>query len=110
MKIEKQENYILFTSEEKLLGKLLPLFLKSVEDYKNSNIILQISDNINASITDFSLFLRIAEQKKENGTSFVIVNSNVNIDDFPDNFNITPTLQEAIDILDMEAMERELGF
>ncbi|WP_166386271.1 hypothetical protein [Polaribacter sp. 11A2H] len=110
MKIEKKENYILFTSEEKLLDKLLPLFLKSVEDFKNANIILQISDNINASIKDFSLFLRIAAQKKENGTSFVLVNYSINIDDFPENFNITPTVQEAIDVIEMEAMERELGF
>ena len=110
MKIEKQENYILFTSEEKQFGKLLPLFLKSIEDYKSSNIILQISDNINASIKDFSLFLRIAAQKKENGTSFVLVNSSINIDDFPESINITPTVQEAIDVIEMEAMERELGF
>lgn len=32
------------------------------------------------------------------------------MDDFPENFNIVPTLIEAVDILEMEAMERELGF
>ena len=52
----------------------------------------------------------IADQKKENGTSFVVVNSEIDVDDFPDNFNIVPTLREAEDVLEMEAIERELGF
>ena len=51
-----------------------------------------------------------AEQKKENGTSFVVLNSSVNADDFAENLNIVPTLQEAEDILEMETIERELGF
>jgi hypothetical protein len=33
----------------------------------------------------------------------------MNADDFPENFNIVPTLIEAEDILEMENMERELG-
>jgi hypothetical protein len=32
------------------------------------------------------------------------------MDDFPENFNIVPTLTEAEDVLEMESMERELGF
>ncbi|MGK0448376.1 MAG: hypothetical protein ACJA2M_002166 [Polaribacter sp.] len=36
--------------------------------------------------------------------------NNINIHDFPENFNIVPSLIEAEDILEMEAMERELGF
>lgn len=52
----------------------------------------------------------IAEEKQQNGTSFVIVNSVIDIDNFPENLNIVPTLQEAEDILEMEAIERELGF
>ena len=32
------------------------------------------------------------------------------MDDFPEDFNIVPTLIEAEDIIEMENMERELGF
>ena len=34
----------------------------------------------------------------------------IEIDDFPEELNIVPTLIEAEDIIDMENMERELGF
>ncbi|OAD45008.1 hypothetical protein [Polaribacter atrinae] len=110
MKIDKKEAYTLILSEENSFSEFYNSFLKEEEKRSKEHIIIQISDNIDATVKDLSLFLRVATQKKENGTSFVLVNSNINIDDFPDNFNITPTLQEAIDVIEMEAMERELGF
>jgi hypothetical protein len=42
--------------------------------------------------------------------SFVMVKPNIDIDDFPETLNIVPTLQEAEDVLEMEAIERDLGF
>ena len=110
MKILKKDTYTLISSDEKSFSEFYNSFLIEEEKRSKEHIIIQISDNINASIKDFSLFLRIAAQKKENGTSFVLVNSSINIDDFPEDFNITPTVQEAIDVIEMEAMERELGF
>ena len=74
------------------------------------NLIVQISNEINITKEDFLLFLSIAKQKKENSTSLVIVYKDINIDDFPEDFNIVPTLVEAEDIIEMEAIERELGF
>ncbi|PQJ73743.1 hypothetical protein [Polaribacter butkevichii] len=110
MQIDQKETYTIISCEENTFSEFYDSFLIEEEKRQKENIIVQISNDCKASIKEFLLFLRIAEQKKENGTSFVIVNSNVNIDDFPDSLNITPTLQEAIDVLEMEAMERELGF
>ena len=73
-------------------------------------MVLLVPGTLKVSKKEFLQFLDFSEYKKENGTSFVIVNSNINIDDFPENFNIVPTLQEAEDILEMEAIERELEF
>jgi hypothetical protein len=81
-----------------------------IEAFKKVHVVLQISEEINIKNKEFSLFLNIAEQKKEEGTSFVIINSVVNIDMFAESINIVPTLQEAEDILEMEAIERSLGF
>ncbi|MBU3012970.1 hypothetical protein KO506_16275 [Polaribacter vadi] len=110
MKIEKKEKYTLISSDENSFSSFFESFSEKVSSYKNDHLILQISNNLYVKNEEFSLFLDIIEQKKENKTSFVIVKSNINIDDFRDNFNIAPTLIEAVDILEMEAMERELGF
>ena len=110
MLLEKKEKYTLITSDENSFLDFYSTFTEKKELLKKEYLLLQIHNKINTSFEDFLLFLSIAEEKKENGTSFVIVNSNINIDDFPDNFNIVPTLIEAEDIIEMEAMERELGF
>jgi hypothetical protein len=110
MLIEKKENYILINTDENLFSEFYNSFLKKEQGFEKENLILQISNNINATKEDFLLLLSIAEQKKENGTSFVLVCNTINIDNYPESFNIVPTLLEARDIIEMEAMERELGF
>jgi hypothetical protein len=110
MKIENKEKYTLISSTEVLFSKFHDNFLEALPSLENQNLILHISDSINVTRDNFSLYLSISEQKKENGTSFVVIYKTINIDDLPDNFNIVPTLIEAEDILEMEAMERELGF
>tara|TARA_R110001592_G_scaffold67669_2_gene207461 strand:+ start:3415 stop:3741 length:327 start_codon:yes stop_codon:yes gene_type:complete len=108
MIVEKKENYTLISSDEDSFSDFYPSFLKLEKDCKEEHLVLQISNNINITQEEFSLFL--VNIKKESGKSFVIVYNNVNIDDLPQNFNIVPTLLEAEDILEMEAIERELGF
>lgn len=110
MLIEKKENYKLIYSDENSFSKFYSSFLKKEKEFDKENLIVQISNEINITKEDFLLFLSIAKQKKENSTSLVIVYKDINIDDFPEDFNIVPTLVEAEDIIEMEAIERELGF
>ena len=110
MLIEKKENYKLIYSDENSFSKFYSSFLKKEKEFDKENLIVQISNDINITKEDFLLFLSIAKQKKENSTSLVIVYKDINIDDFPEDFNIVPTLVEAEDIIQMEAIERELGF
>ena len=55
-------------------------------------------------------FLQISNTHREAKHSFVIVSSKIDIDQSPDALIIVPTLQEAHDIIEMEEMERDLGF
>jgi hypothetical protein len=40
----------------------------------------------------------------------VIVTDRVDFDEMPDEIVVVPTLQEAYDIIEMEEIERDLGF
>jgi hypothetical protein len=108
MIVEKKENYTLISSDEDSFSDFYTSFFKLQKNRKEEHLVLQISNNINITQEEFSLFL--INIKKEPDKSFVIVYNKVNIDDLPQNLNIVPTLLEAEDILEMEAMERELGF
>ncbi|MEJ6675916.1 MAG: hypothetical protein QNK88_10515 [Polaribacter sp.] len=110
MIVDKKDKYTLISSNEHSLKAFQSSFFEMIEAFKKVHVVLQISEEINIKNKEFSLFLNIAEQKKEEGTSFVIINSVVNIDMFAESINIVPTLQEAEDILEMEAIERSLGF
>ena len=110
MQIEKKEGFSLITFDNRPFSNLFKSFLEFEKTNKEENIIIQFSEDVNILKEDFFLFLSIAKQKKENGTSFVIINDEIEVDDFPEYFNIIPTLQEAEDIIEMENIERELGF
>ena len=110
MQIVKKENLTIISSDEDSFSVFYDAFLIEEKKRQEENIILQVFENINVSKEEFLLFLDIAALKKENGTSFVIVNSVIDVDDFPEDFNIVPTLQEAEDVIEMENIERALGF
>ena len=77
---------------------------------KVNHIVIKLSDNLNISEEILSLFLDKAKALKKNGMSFVVVKKGIDVDDFSEELNIVPTLQEAEDVLEMEAIERDLGF
>jgi hypothetical protein len=110
MKIEKKDTYTLISSDESSLKVFQNSLFEKINDFETAHLILQISDGVQMNNKEFSLFLNIAKQKQQNKTSFVIINSYIQSDDFPDYLNVVPTLQEAEDILEMETIERELGF
>lgn len=57
---------------------------------------------------NISFFLETTKIQKINNKSFVVVKNGIDIDKIPELLNITPTLVEAEDILEMEAIERDL--
>ena len=73
--------------------------------YGNNNIIIDLK---NVIIKDFLLFFKSLEnnQKKKN-KSLVFLTSN--IDNNGEDLNLIPTLQEALDFIDLEEIERDLN-
>lgn len=110
MQIERKEKYTLIHTKENSFDNFLKEISNILQNFENEDLILEISNFINFKEEDFSLLLDVKTKKNKNGTSFVIVNKNVSIDNLPESLNIAPTITEAEDILEIEAIERELGF
>lgn len=110
MLVDQKENYTLLTADEATFLEFYTVLKTFEEKHKKEHFIINFSNKINISKQDYLLLLTMATQKKENGTSFVLIKKDVQVDDFPEAFNIVPTLTEAIDVLEMEAIERDLGF
>lgn len=81
---------------------------KSMENLKNDNLILNLFSFEELSAGDVLEFLQISNSHRSNGKSFVIVTNKVAFDELPDEIIVTPTVQEAKDIIEMEEIERDL--
>lgn len=110
MKITTNQNYILITSDENSFSNFFNAFTSEKQDEVSNHKIIQLSENLNTTVKDLSLFLNIADSHRSNGMSFVIICNGIDIDNIPDEINIVPTIVEAEDILEMDAIERDLGF
>ena len=108
--IEQKEAYIYVSSNDASFGDFLMNFEEEHAVIAEKHIIISISESFKATEKDILSFLNYAEIHQKNGTTFVVVCTNVEVDSFPEAFNIVPTLQEAEDVLEMENIQRDLGF
>ncbi|MGB2088486.1 MAG: ribonuclease Z, partial [Psychroflexus salarius] len=61
-------------------------------------------------LNDLLNFLKLSNHYKSNKKSFVIVAPQIDVHQVPEELAIVPTLNEAFDIIEMENIERDLGF
>ena len=110
MNIHKTETYTELKFENISAQEIVKAIDNCISDFNNQNLIINLSEKINIKVEDFSLFLNLSKVRKGLGTSFVLVYKGIEIDDIPDEINVVPSLEEAFDIIEMEAIERDLGF
>lgn len=80
------------------------------ENFKEENLVIDLLEFENISAKELLHFLPLSKQHRSDKKSFVIVNKAVNIDEVPEELLVVPTLPEAEDIVQMEEIERDLGF
>ncbi|WP_457616192.1 hypothetical protein [Lutibacter sp.] len=110
MIITENKDYTLVKPSQNSVEEFYHEFKNKYLDFNNKHLIIDFSEKFNTTIKEILLFLTLSEQHKKNGTSFVIVSKDVDIDSLPEELNVVPTLTEALDILEMDAIERDLGF
>ena len=110
MIIEKTDIATVFRNEKLPVDDFFSDFSKKYIKFKDKNIILDFSESKGVDIENILLFLPIVEQHRNSGMSFVIILNEIEADNFPDEIIIVPTLVEGMDIIEMENIERDLGF
>ena len=104
------ESYILLKLTENSIKKFKDIFDEKYSKIAEEQIIIDFSEKINIEIQELLLFLKVSSKHRTNGMSFVIICTGIEIDEIPDKLSVVPTLTEALDILEMDAIERDLGF
>lgn len=78
--------------------------------FKNQNLILDVTHDKNLTIKNLKAFLEVSKLHKKGKKSFVVVAENIDFNDVPTKIIVVPSMLEAHDIIEMEEIERDLGF
>jgi len=110
MEIVKTKKYTHIKAAQTSALDILKGIKKRFSEFENEHLIIDFSEKINTNIEELFLFLDLSTNHRENGISFVIICSEIDTDDLPDEICVVPTFSEALDILEMDEIERDLGF
>jgi hypothetical protein len=110
MIIEKLEDITQIKCTENTVSDFFVVFKEKYSNFECANLIIDFSDLKGVKTEDILLFSNFSEKHKKAGTSFAIVVNGIDFDLLPDEITTVPTLQEAHDIIEMEKIERDLGF
>ncbi len=109
--INTHDTFIEITSENKSIKDYVSLLKTEISSkYQKNNVVINLLNFNSFYLEDLLLFLEVSNLHRSNNKSFVIINSAINPDSIPEEIVVVPTLQEAEDIIEMEEIERELGF
>lgn len=110
MKVEQKGHTVTIKDTQ---GDLVSFLMKVTHEYKSFekyNIIIDISLHHALSAKDVNSFLPLSKNHKTAKKSFVIVASDIDFNAVSDKLVVVPTALEAHDIIEMEEIERDLGF
>lgn len=117
-KIDAKDNYILITPESPVLdanvADLLAVKCKALYENGSKNFIIDLSACKTANMDAFESLIELTAAMYELEQSFVLTNlsvallSQIKDADAIDSLNYAPTFIEAVDIINMEILERDL--
>ena len=110
MILSQDGNISIITQEKATIIELVKKIEAIYPKFKNYNVIVNLTSFGLLKVSDIAEFLQISNMHRASKQSFVIVSNKVNIEDSLDEIIVVPTLQEAYDIIEMEDIERDLGF
>ena len=111
MKTKLTDRYTVLIDERDSASNFASFLERIVpEKFEDQNLIVDLDKYDSLTLPDLLMFLKLSTYHRSTKHSFVIVNNAVPIDDVPLEMTVVPTMQEAFDIVEMEEIERDLGF
>lgn len=110
MKVEQKGHTTIIKDTHGATAEFLAVLQREHHSYKNSNLILDLTSDKNLKMDDVKSFTELIKLHKKQKKSIVLVSDSVNFNAVPKSITLVPTVLEAHDIIEMEEIERDLGF
>lgn len=110
MKVTEEQEYKILEDEKEDVKDFASFLKAHHKVFKNDNVVIDILKYGELELEELLLFLELSNEHRKGKKSFVIANDAINIEKVPEELIVVPTLMEAGDVIQMEEIERELGF
>jgi anti-anti-sigma regulatory factor len=110
MKVEVKGHTTIIKDTESNSAVFLEKLTNQYNSFKATNLILDISHDNSVDIKAIKSFKELSKQHRKAKKSFVIVAEGIDFNEVPSSILVVPTLLEAQDMIEMEEIERDLGF
>jgi hypothetical protein len=110
MKVEQKGHTTIIKDTQGDIQNFLNKLTHEQGSFNSQNLILDVTHDKNVALSDIKLFLELVKMHSRNKKSIVIVASDIDFNAVPTQITVVPSIQEAHDIIEMEEIERDLGF
>jgi hypothetical protein len=110
MKVEQKGHITIIRNTQGNTADFQAKILHEYNSFKSQNLILDLSLDKGITMQDIKSFVAIAKQHKKVKKSLVLVAESIDFNAVPTSITVVPTILEAHDIIEMDEIERDLGF
>lgn len=111
MKVSKHKTFQLIEDEKDDVSDF-GTFLEYIipKEFAGENVVVDLLKYDAMTLPELLNFLIVSNKHRARKKSFVIVNDAIDPDIIPEELIVVPTLEEAEDVIELEEIERDLGF
>lgn len=110
MKVDQKGHTVTIKDTQGDFHSFLENVTQQFKTYEKQNVIIDLLAHSDLTEKELKLFLPLSKQQKKAKKSFVVVVSDFDFNAISDKLTLVPSLLEAHDIIEMEEIERDLGF
>ncbi len=110
MKVEQKGHTTTIRNTQGSTAEFYQKLHHEYNSFKSQNLIVDLSHDKSLTMDDIKLFSEMSKLHKKAKKSLVLVTDSINFNDVPSQILVVPTQLEAHDIIEMEEIERDLGF
>jgi hypothetical protein len=110
MESTQKDNYTLITYASNQFSEFIAELKQDLKQFSDQNLVVDVEKQNKITEEELSTLLELSNVQYRHKKSFIILNSNIDIDTISEELRVVPTLQEAEDMIQMEDIERDLGF
>ncbi len=110
MKVDQKGHTTIVKDTQNNVEAFVEKINNAYHTFQGQNLILDISHDKAISNADLAHFKDLAKNHKKAKKSLIIVTDVIDFNKVPNYLNVVPSVLEAHDMIEMDEIERDLGF